>query len=200
MSQPTALIQTVPYPQGILKTLLQAPLWLHRVGLGWLLQFTPVMILTVRGRKSGTARHAVLEYRRHGSKVYAISVWGDRANWIQNAIAAPDVTIQFGSAGRAAKASMVTEPAEALRALYMFQRTSPVYESILANMSGLQSLDLRTIKEVASHYTIMRFDLNDNPPPVETVKADYGWVSPVVALVLLMLVVWAIAGTRQTEK
>lgn len=166
LDKPSGITNLVPYPKGLIKKLVRLPMLFHRLGLGSLLRPFRVMALTARGRKSGLARHTILEYRRHGSKLYVISGWGDRPHWVQNVSANPAVTIQFGQREWAANASVVTDSAEALRALYMFHRSGGVYEIILANMSNAETLDLRRLKLVADEFTVVRFDLTKNTAPL----------------------------------
>jgi len=155
MTQQSTLI---PYPRGLLKWLLFLPLQLVRIGFGWLLVPTPLLILTTKGRKSGLPRHVVLEYRRHGSKIYAVSGWGTQPHWFKNLRADPLVTIQYQGTTRCARAHVVENTAEAMSALYMFQRTSRFYETLFASMSSAETLDMRKLIDVAGEFTVVRFE------------------------------------------
>src|SRR5688500_9087772 len=95
-------IQFIPYPQGLWRIVARTPLYLYQAGLGWMLRPFNLLILTTQGRKTGLARHTALEYRRHGSKLYLISAWGERPHWYQNLLINPAVTVQFN--GRDCKA------------------------------------------------------------------------------------------------
>ncbi|MEL6406215.1 MAG: nitroreductase family deazaflavin-dependent oxidoreductase [Chloroflexota bacterium] len=188
----------VPYPQGMLKFILRAPMAFHQLGLGWMMRSVRLMALTTRGRKSQKPRHVILEYRRHGSKLYAISGWGAKPHWVQNLVADPAVTVQIGQQDLAANATIVEDSAEALRALYMFQRTGPVYEAIIANMSNADSdsLDLRRLKLVAGEFTVIRFDLTNNPPPMIGIHPPVPGFQFILAGVLASLVGWMIWALR----
>ncbi|MEM9951350.1 MAG: nitroreductase family deazaflavin-dependent oxidoreductase [Chloroflexota bacterium] len=168
--KPSGITDIIPYPQGLIKQLVRLPMIFHQLGLGVLLRPMRLMALTTKGRKSGLARHTILEYRRHGSKLYVISGWGNRPHWVKNLQQNPAVTIQFGQKEIAANASIVSDSAEALRALYMFHRTGPVYEAILANMSNAESIDLRTLKLVADEFTVVRFDLTKSTAPLRGIR------------------------------
>jgi deazaflavin-dependent oxidoreductase (nitroreductase family) len=187
MSEHSASVPFNPYPQGVLRTLLRFPLLLHRVGLGWVLGQFNIMVLTTRGRSSGAARHTVLEFRRHGSKLYAISVWGTQTHWYRNLLQDPSVTVQIGSSERSAVAAVVDDPAEALRALYMFQRTGAIYEAVIAYMAQSGSGDLRTLKQIAPQFTVVRFDLTDDTPALQGIRPTHRWVLPVLVVLLLAL-------------
>ena len=170
LEKPSGITDIIPYPQGLLKVLVRFPMIFHQIGLGFILRSMRLMALTTQGRNSGLARHTILEYRRHGSKLYVVSGWGDKPHWVKNILNNPAVTIQFGQREIAAKASIVTDSAEALRALYLFHRTGRIYESILANMSNAEAIDLRTLKLVADEFTVVRFDLNKNAPPLRGIQ------------------------------
>jgi deazaflavin-dependent oxidoreductase (nitroreductase family) len=188
--QRSGFVHFIPYPRGILHTLVRLPMLLQKFGAGWLLRPMNLMILTTRGRKSSLSRHVVLEYRRHGSKLYVISGWGKQPHWFRNLTANPDVTLQLGQAEIAASACLVKDSAEALRALYMFQRTGPIYEAILADMSSADSIDLRTLKQVADEFTVVRFDLLEDAPPLMGIEIVNRWIAPVIFATSLLYLLW----------
>ena len=111
---------TIDRSRDLALQLLRAPLCLYKLGWGPALNWLPLLILTTRGRNSGLARHVLVEYRRHGSKYYIVSGWGADADWYRNIQQDNRVTIQRGEHIVDARAQRVDDPAEALRALYMF--------------------------------------------------------------------------------
>ena len=185
-------IEILPYPQGISRILFRLPLYLYQAGLGWMLRPFPFIILTTKGRRTGQTRHAVLEYRRHGSKLYVVSGWGAKSHWYQNAMANADVTVQINGQEWQARATHVDDPAEALRALYMFKRSSPIYDVILANMSSASTIDLRSLKAVAKEFTIVRLDLIEGQPKLRGVQAKHVWVAPLILTLGMMILVWMV--------
>ena len=185
-------LEILPHPQGISRILFRLPLYLYEAGLGWMLRPFPFLILTTKGRRTGLTRHAVLEYRRHGSKLYIISGWGAKAHWYQNAMMNTDVTVQINGQEWKACAAPVEDPGEALRALYMFKRSSPIYDVILANMSSATTIDLRSLKAVAKEFTIVRLDLVEGQPPLRGIQAKYARVAPFILTVGIMLLVWMV--------
>jgi deazaflavin-dependent oxidoreductase (nitroreductase family) len=197
----TGFIHFVPYPQGSVRYLVRAPMLLLSLGMGGLLRPMKLLVLTTRGRKSGQARHTVLEYRRHGSKLYIVSAWGKRPNWLTNLLEEPRVTVQLGQKEIVAKASLVTDSAEALRALYMFQRTGPVYEAILANMSSADSIDLRTLKKVAGEFTVVRLDMALGTPTLRGIQAATPFMGTAIVAGTALFLLWMIwmLWTRQSE-
>lgn len=188
----SGITDLIPYPRGFLKVLVRLPMIFHQLGLGWVLRPMRLMAVTTKGRNSGLARHTILEYRRHGSKLYVVSGWGNRPHWVKNIIKSPAVTVQFGQQELSANATIVSDSAEALRALYMFQRTGSVYEAILANMSNAESIDLRTLKTVADKFTVVRFDLTKTAAPLRGIQP----LNPALPFVILGIVMafmsWAV--------
>ena len=173
-----------------MRQVVRAPLLFLSLGMGWLLRPMKLLVLTTRGRKSGEARHTVLEYRRHGSKLYVVSAWGNRPNWLTNLQADTTVTVQLGQKEIAARASLVTDSAEALRALYMFQRTGRVYEAILANMSSADSIDLRTLKKVAGEFTVVRLDLLHGAPSLRGVQPKAPFIGTAMLAGTALFMLW----------
>ncbi len=177
----------VPYPTGLLRTLVRAPLAAQRLGLGALLPPLHLMVLTTRGRKSGLPRRTAIEFRRHGRKVYVVSGWGARPDWYQNLLVNPQATVQIGGRALAARAQVVTDPAEALRALYLFRRVAPArYDAVLGAIIEA-TVNTRTLPDVSAQFTIVRLDLNDSPPPLPPLPADLIWLWPVAGLAALIL-------------
>lgn len=186
----------IPYPAGLLKQILRVPLWLYQAGFGPVLGWLPFLILTTRGRRTGLPRHTVLEYRRHGSKFYIISGWGEQAHWYKNLLADDQVTIQYGRLTIPARAVKVTDPAEALRAVYMFRRGSPLADVVLSRMSSADRIDLKTLTEVASEFTVVRLDRQAGTPRLPSAPA-YPLIAPFVAIISLILLILWLFGHRK---
>lgn len=190
----------IPYPQGFLKIIYRLPMLLYRMGLGVLLRPLNLMVLTSKGRKSGLVRHVVLEYRQHGSKLYAISGWGERPHWVKNIMADGTATIQTGLQDQAAIGHIVEDPAEAVRALYMFQSSSPIADAVLAQMSSAEKLDLRTIKQVVGEFTVVRFDLLKTNPQLAGVRATHAWMGASAILLAAIGVIMILAQRKPTQQ
>lgn len=170
------------------KQLFRAPMLLYQLGWGPVLNWLPLLILTTKGRNTGLPRHVVIEYRRHGSKYYVVSSRGGDTDWFRNIQASPRVAIQHGDQIFAARAKRVEDPAEALRALYMFSRNSWIYETLFARMASAQAADLNTLAEVADEFTVVRFEPSGHTqelPPVELFSEPVRRAALVVAFLLL---------------
>ncbi|MCA0456348.1 MAG: nitroreductase family deazaflavin-dependent oxidoreductase [Chloroflexi bacterium] len=195
MTQPQ---HSIPYPTTLGRFALRMPLTLFRLGLGELLNLLRLMVLTTRGRKSGKARYAAVEYRRHGSKIYIISAWGGRPDWYQNLLTDPLVTIQLGREKVSALADKVTDPAEAARALNLFRQDAPArYDAVLGRLIE-DEVSGSKLRDVSEQFTVVRLDIIGDEPLLPGLTADLIWLWP-VALVGLAVVI-AAAKRTSSEK
>lgn len=169
----------IAYPTGIVRLAALSPVALYRVGLGWLVAMLPILILTTRGRNTRMPRFTPLEYRRHGSMIYVISAWGERANWYQNLIAFPYGTIKIGRRTYSVQASAVEEQSEAVRALYLFRNSVPFlsYEHIYEPFNTPDEVaNLARLNEIADQFVIVRLDILDEPLALPAVPSDRVWI------------------------
>ncbi len=183
--------------RAIAKEILNAPIYLYQLGWGRWLGWLPLLILTSKGRSSGAPRHVVVEYRRHGSKYYIVSGWGADTDWYRNIQQHPEVTVQQGAQVFAARAERVQDPAEALRALYMFSRNSVIYETLFARMTPAQAADLNTLAEVVEEFTVVRLDPVDAPPSLPSVELFSPELRQMVSIVALLLVLRLLLWLRR---
>lgn len=190
----------IPYPQGILRHLLRAPLLGYRLGLGSLLDMIFVMVLVSRGRKSGKPRYTPIEYRRHGSKIYVVSAWGSRPQWYQNIMANPVVTVQLGRRAYDANARVVDNPAEALRALYLFRRIAPArYDAVMRRLIKDDSVNARTLPDLSHQFTIVCLDITSQQPTLPVLAASLAWVWLFIPLAIAAAVVALLANRSRRE-
>jgi deazaflavin-dependent oxidoreductase (nitroreductase family) len=85
-------------PSQALRFGLRLPIWLYRLHLGWLLG-NRFLMLTHKGRKSGQPYRTVIEvvqFDKETDTYYAVSGWGNKADWYQNIHAYPEVVINVG--------------------------------------------------------------------------------------------------------
>jgi len=85
-------------PKGFNRLMFRAPIWLYRLGLGWMLG-KRFLLLNHTGRKSGLPRQTVLEvvdYNKTSNTHYIVSGYGEQSDWYKNIRKTPDVTIQVG--------------------------------------------------------------------------------------------------------
>jgi deazaflavin-dependent oxidoreductase (nitroreductase family) len=91
-------IADVAPPSGLKRWLFRLPLAFYRAGLGWLVGSRFVMVEHL-GRKSGLPRQVVLEVvdsQPSGPSHYVVAAWGEKADWLQNVKAHPEVEYQVG--------------------------------------------------------------------------------------------------------
>ncbi len=187
----------------IAKLIFRTPMVLYQLGWGPALGWLPFLVLTTKGRKSGLPRHVLVEYRRHGSKYYVVSGWGDSTDWYRNIEQEPRVSIQQGGQIIDARAQLVDDPAEALRALYMFSRNSPIYEMLFARMSSARAADLNTLTEVVDEFTVVRLEPSGEEatlPTVELFSESVRQVATVVALIMVIRLVLALLRSSGLDK
>lgn len=149
----------LPYPAPWLRILLRLPIFGYRLGLGGLLAALHIMVMVPRGRRTGLPRPVAIEFRRHGSKLYVVSAWGDRPQWYRNLCANPEVTVWYGRSQFNGHAQRVTDPAEAMRVLSLFRNRAPFfYDPLLAKLSSRDRVRARDLPDIAHQFTIVRID------------------------------------------
>lgn len=125
MSSQKTLVSTPP--SGGLRLVLRLPIALYRLKLGWLLGQRFVLLHHI-GRKSGQVRETVVEvvgHDRASDTYYIVSGWGKRANWYQNLLATPKITIQVGRRRLHVCAEPVP-PSEGARVLLDYRQNHPL--------------------------------------------------------------------------
>lgn len=194
----------IAYPKGITRFFFRAPLWLYRLGWGELLRGANLMALTTRGRKSGLPRHTVVEYARHGNKLYVVSAWGAQPDWVQNVAQHATVTVQRGNQARRATATILQDPSEVTRALLLFRKRSALHEYVLERLSATPDITPRILKEISRQFTVVRFDLDAPDAPltlggVEATHRAWGWAFITGAIVALLILIAREISTTRTE-
>lgn len=130
-------VRQVARPKGCTRALFRLPLWLYRLGLGWVLGGRFVH-LTHKGRKSGKARHTVLEVLRResdGNTIFVASAWGEEADWLRNVRACPDVEVQMGVRTWPAQAQVLSAQ-ESAHELDLYAAMHPSAAKSLARILG----------------------------------------------------------------
>lgn len=179
--------QLLPYPTGVIRLFLRAPLTAYRLGLGNVMNSLRLMVLTTRGRKSGLPRHTPIEYRRHGRKIYLISGWKERPDWYQNLMIDPLATVQLGNATYSALADPVNDSAESLRAINLFRQNAPArYDAVFERLIE-EPVNGRRLPELSQQFTILRLNILPDDPTLPPVPDDWKWLWLVISLAMLGL-------------
>lgn len=125
MHVPTVLTRAAA---GLLRTrwLARAPIWLYRTRLGILLG-PRFLLLEHTGRKTGIARHVVLEVvaRPAPGTYVVVSGFGERAQWLRNVRADPRVRVFFLSRAPLTATARVLPPEEGTAILSAYAARHP---------------------------------------------------------------------------
>ena len=70
----------------------------------------PYLYLTTIGRRTGTPREIEIWFTRHGDGYYVIAEHGEQAQWVQNLMRNPRVTVRVGSDQFTARARIEADP------------------------------------------------------------------------------------------
>jgi deazaflavin-dependent oxidoreductase (nitroreductase family) len=107
------IVKEVEPPSGLARLAFRMPIFLYRIGLGWLLGHR-FLLLTHTGRKSGSPRQTVLEvvrFDRETGNYYIAVGFGKHSDWYKNISANPAVTVRSGGDRIQAKAEQLTQDA-----------------------------------------------------------------------------------------
>ena len=165
---------------------------LYRLGLGGVLSYLKVVILTTQPRESVPFTRTPMVYRMHGTKVYLIVPRGNNLQWVPDIQTQPIVTLQAGPRTYGAKAQVVENPHETLRALMLFRKVAPdFYDALLARLVEADRVNALNMPEIAPRVTVVRLDLDDRGARLDALKADLRWVwwlgLPTLFVIIMML-------------
>ncbi|MEP7289533.1 MAG: nitroreductase family deazaflavin-dependent oxidoreductase [Chloroflexota bacterium] len=125
-------------PSGWLRLMLRLPILLYRLKLGWLLG-ERFVLLNHLGRKTGQVHQTVVEIIGHNAAqdtYYIVSGWGYKANWYQNLLARPNITVQIGRHQRAIRAETLT-PSAGVQVLLDYRKHHPLASRELSRLMGI---------------------------------------------------------------
>jgi hypothetical protein len=150
----------------------------------------PLLILSTRGT-SGIPRFTPLEYRRHGRNLYVLAT-GPGARWLKRVYQDELVAVRIGVRCIPASAAVVTDEAEAARALFLFRMNAPVPLRWIywsgRNQAGIRP---RLLRETARKYTFVRLEmLPGRATAVPPVPADRAWMLAIGLAIIAAIVIW----------
>ncbi len=159
------------------KFLRRLPVVLYRLGFGPFLGIMPFLVLTTRGG-SDLVRYTPLEYRRHGSRIYVLATRSD-AKWLQRVTEDGVVTVRIGVQDFPAAATVVSDEAEAVRALFQFRMDAPIpLRWIYWSGRNRNIVHPQNFKDAARRYTFVRLEkLEGRAKAIEGVPADRAWMT-----------------------
>lgn len=138
-ARPTPEIGNARRPRGLIRFLFRLPVWLYRLGLGWLLGERFLLINHV-GRKSRKPYQTVVEVARRDADagLYVVaSGYGARADWYRNLRHSPETTIQVGRRRLDARAELLS-PRESGEEMVAYARRPPAAARNLTKMMGYE--------------------------------------------------------------
>ena len=122
----------------LLRAFMRFPIYLYRARLGWLFGERFLMLSHI-GRKSGLTRYVVLEVvnqEPENNIFYIAAAWGKRADWYQNILANPKVTVQVKNRQFTALAETISQEA-ALENLWVYAQKYPAaFTQLIKTMLG----------------------------------------------------------------
>jgi len=142
-----------PKPTGFRKWMMDLPVRLYRLRLGWLLGRLVVIVHV--GRKSGKLRYTAVEtlYRDGETGEYLIlSGWGPNSDWCRNLRAAPAQGLWVGTRRYTQLEQRFLDHDEAVAAVQEYARRYPRTARTLAGRIGIP---IDRIAEVIDGYPIV---------------------------------------------
>ena len=165
-------------PQSaVMRFLYRAPLLLWRMGLGWLLPRS-MLVLTTRGRMSGLPRHTMLEHLVHDGRVVIGSAWGNRSQWARNLAADVVVSAESRAAGVIQGRARPITNESTLRALR-------------AQMMRSRDPGASQIRDAA--FLFWQIEAADVTAPAPLAR-DLRWLPPLLPVLLIVLLLTRSAG------
>lgn len=164
---------------------------MFRLGLGSLVG-NPItgyiMVLKMRGRKTGKLRYVPVNYAILDGCVYCISGFGKRSHWMYNLQADPHLELILPGGAIAGMAEDATQAPEGLRALRQVLKNS----GIVGLMAGLNAFTItdEKLQEKAGNYPILRI----RPAGIGSGAADAGGWLWALFLALTIVIPWLIWG------
>jgi deazaflavin-dependent oxidoreductase (nitroreductase family) len=135
---------------------------LYRLGLGSILG-RKILLLTTTGRKSGLPRTTPLQYELIGDIYFVGSMRGADADWYQNLVADPRVTLKVGRKTLRCSARAVADPEEVYAFLRYRLARNPRMIGAILRMDGLSTdPDENELREYTRGLTIVEIRPDDN--------------------------------------
>jgi len=186
LSMGARLLREYPAQGSWQRWLYKAPLYLWRMGLGFLIG-RYIMVITTSGRKSGLPRHTMAEWHPlpDGRKFVPVN-YGERAQWYRNIASDPHVTIQTSDGIEHVVARRITDDADLLEVYHTIKRLNPMMVQwyLDANHDEDSETDILANKD---RLYIVTFEPTDapTPPPLEADLVWVAWIGLLFAALLL---------------
>jgi deazaflavin-dependent oxidoreductase (nitroreductase family) len=96
-----------------------------------------ILLLTTKGRNSGTPRITPLQYERFDGMHWVASGWGKGADWVKNIRKEPHVSVQVGAEHYQAKAELIEEAGQVADFLELRLDRHPLMVGWMLHAQGL---------------------------------------------------------------
>ena len=146
-------------PGKFLKFFMKVPVWFAKIGFGgWeKLIGAEWMLITTRGRKSGTPRDAmvdVMDYDAASDTYYIEAAYGERADWYKNMQANPVFEARVGGRKFSATATPLSNDG-AGELMVKFFRKKPAYTRSVMAMVGMKFEGEEELRVLGSKLTLL---------------------------------------------
>lgn len=135
-------------PRGLLRWLFEIPAVIYRSRMGWIFG-RRFLLLTHRGRRSGTIRKTVVEAALFDPETFeslVIAGWGDRTNWYRNIVAGPALEVETGGR-RYRPTQRILAPTEVRDAVEEYVERNPWARGVIERLGlATNDGDLREIR------------------------------------------------------
>jgi deazaflavin-dependent oxidoreductase (nitroreductase family) len=128
-----------------------------------------VLVLTTTGRNSGLARQTPLQYERIGDLLYIGSARGVKADWVQNIIQDPCVSVLIKGQQITGIARVVDDPEAAVDFLELRLKRHPWMMKNMLRIEGITSEpDRKALEDLARRIALIEIILGRNGSPTTT--------------------------------
>jgi deazaflavin-dependent oxidoreductase (nitroreductase family) len=148
-----------------------------------------IMVLKVRGRKSGKTRYAPVNYAIADGKVWCIAGFGRKSDWYRNALEHPDIEAILPGGAVAGFVSEVSDAETRLRVMRAIFKNAG-FAGFFEGFNPYRISDAEFAARTA-HIPLVCLQ----PQGLGSGASDPGgwaWIGAPVALALLVLIFWAI--------
>ncbi len=188
----TQLLRTYPVAGSWLRWMFKAPLYLWRLGLGFLVG-RYIMVITTTGRKSGLPRHTMAEWHPLNGRKFVPVNYGEHAQWYRNVVADPHVTIQTAQGTERVIARRITEDADLIAAFRVINELNPMMTRWYLNANGIEDRESDILANKERIY-LLTFDPTTEPTPAP-LQADLIWV-----WTLVLGICWRLVGRGRRSR
>ena len=168
-----------PYPDNpAMRAAFRFPVLLYRMGFFNLIE-KKIMLLSTYGRRSGKPRPIAIEYNKLDGRKFVIAAYGEKADWVQNMLADPHITLQSMDGIESVIGRRVVSDDELSQAYQVFEQ-NPFFQGYNRSL-GFEQMDLQVWLDNRDLYYVVTFDLTEEPTPPPLEK-DLTWLLPALGV------------------